>query len=239
MTIRFYAIIVLALTWFVLALFSPSPLNSDPLVVQRIMAAMGLCYLIVGVWTYKRKPNKTTLLFLTYCALSTLHWAGPIGVENPTISSMLFGSYIVLAAALFEGVFLHLSLSFPAVKLRKVLLVITYAPAVLGTLFGFFIFILDLNENLLLLIYNAGYLYGMLAGVIWLLRLLSGKIAAISRMARVLISASLILGWLPNFLATSGAIHLREYQSLSNLSLLLLLFAFSWMFVNFSISESD
>ncbi len=214
-------LISLSLLWWALARGWPSTANSDPLLVQHVLAVMGLFFLVCGLWLQRRQDSPATRLFLLYCCLAVIHWAGPPGLMAGRVDDLLLGLFIVCGSALLEAVFLHLALTLPGGRLAPRFLLPVYLPPLIGALLLVAVASSLLEVERMLPVYVAGSAYGMLAGVVLLYRLAAGRLLPDRGDLRLLLGLALIGAWLPNALI-AALLPANPWTGLSNLTLVLL-----------------
>ncbi len=219
----------LAAVWTAIAFWSPGPLDTDPVWVRRILALMGGWFLVCGLWTYARRPGAASGLLCAYCALACIHWGGVIGSGDQAADRVLLFAFVTLGVALAEGTFLHLAISFPSVALHRAIAVGVYLPAVVAAAITVASLATPIKLSLVFPLITVGSIYGIVGGVIWLVRLGRNTIGGLSTRARIGVSAALIIGWLPHLAGGFGVPDLGEASGLSNLSLALIPAALAWL----------
>ncbi|MEQ8953844.1 MAG: hypothetical protein RL120_06880, partial [Gammaproteobacteria bacterium] len=201
------------------------------MIVQNLLALMGLVFMAGGWFVYLVTQNRHSSLFVVYCCLTAVHWAGPPTLAPGLIDDFLLGLFIIFGSALMESVFLHLALEFSTSPLPKWLLALVYLPPLAGILLLAMVSLSSLEIDLLLPVYMVGMAWGIAAGLTWLFRLVTNRIPRFPLSQRALIAASLVLAWLPNTLANSGLFGESAYWGLTNMSMLLLLAGISWLLI--------
>lgn len=223
-----FAILFLAVSWWGLAWVFLTTESADELIVLRILALMGLCYIAWGVWLVCKDSRH--FLFLIYCCLAAMHWAGPIESANESANFLLLGLFIVVASTSFDALFLHMGLTFPTSKLNKWLLGLIYLPAVLGMLMLLAVFSLGLDRNYMTIMYSVGMIVGILAGSVWLFRIVTLRIVGIDRRQSIVITLALLLAWLPGLFSSAGLFGLEAYSGVSNLTLIIEPAVLAWLY---------
>ena len=223
-----FAILSLAVSWWGLAWFFLTTETTEELIVMRILALMGLCYLAWGIWVASKDSRH--FLFLIYCCLAAMHWGGPIDAANETTNFLLLGIFIVVASTSFDALLLHMGLSFPTGKLKKWLLYLIYLPVVLGMLMLLAVFSLGLDRNYMTIVYSMGMIEGILAGSVWLFRIVTLRIVGINRRQSIVIASALLLAWLPGLFSSTGLFGLDAYSDVSNLTLIIVPAVLAWLY---------
>ncbi len=223
MRTRLYIISVFTVCWWLAAIMSPSPANTDPMIVQIVLALMGLVFFAGGWIVYLVRQNFQSCLFLVYCCLASIHWAGPPTLAPGVVDELLLGLFIVMGSALMESVFLQLALVCGNARLSQKLLALVYLPPLAGAVLLLAVLFRLAPVDLMLPIYMLGMSWGILAGIAWLVLVISNRIPGIGLAQRWLVGIALVLAWLPNTVATSGLVPVSDYAGLTNLSMLFLL----------------
>lgn len=223
-----FATLFLAVSWWGLAWFFLTTESTEELIVLRILALMGICYLAWGIWVASKDPRH--FLFLIYCCLAAMHWAGPIETANETTNFLLLGIFIVIASTSFDAILLHMGLSFPASTLNKWLLCLIYLPAVLGMLILLAVFSLGLDRSYMTIVYSMGMIVGILAGLVWLFRIVTLRIVGIDRRQSIVIIIALLLAWLPGLFSSTALFGLEAYPGVSNLTLIIEPAVLAWLY---------
>lgn len=223
---------ILTLLWWQQPWFNPSPLNTDPILVQRILAVMGLFYLLLGSCCFFRHPNPWTRLFFIYSCCTAIHWAGPIGGGENFVGKFFLSFYVLIGSSLFGSILLHLAISYPSLRLRKSQLVLIYLPALLTILAILTAALSSYTLDLVLLTFSLGSFYGIAGGMLWLLRLLTRRNIAMSKRRSLIAVAALLIAWVPGALAGNDLLPLGEFSGLANLSLVFHALVLTWMGAN-------
>ena len=220
---------ILALAWIVTAHFFRHEGDTDPARVRLALSAMALWFLVCGVWTHARVRTTQSALFLLYCALSGLHWGGPIGVGPDPFRSVELAFFVIVGTVLTQSVFLDLArrLGAAARDSRPEAGWIPYAPALAGFLL-LIIYAMEPREALMraiLMFYPIGVLLSLLGGVILIaLPFRSTK----QRFANSVVAAALFVGWAPHALVSNGIVAAIGNEGYFNLPLAIIPLALAW-----------
>lgn len=104
--------------------------------VQALLAAVGLVFLVCGLVVLRRRCGHTAALFAGFCLSAGLHWGGPIELSPGPLRTALVLLYVILSSFLAESLFLRLALSFPRqIRLARLRLTgpILFSPVALAT----------------------------------------------------------------------------------------------------------
>lgn len=222
-----WAGVLLAVAWRVLAFVYPHPAATDPPLVQRATALMGLWFLACGLVAFRRAPGRASWLFAWYGVAACLHWGGPLGLGSEAARNLLLAFYIVASSALAQSLFLHVALAFEppreAAESRGFLTLI-YAPVLVGVLLLVALLVQPSNSSILetlpILILTATLCSVAGAGV-WIARFLKAKREERRARRLGLVVAAIVVGWLPYLLVSSGLSPWPGYEGLFNLPMAL------------------
>jgi len=76
------------------------------------LGAMGIVFLVCGVWVWRSKPSALTRVFLLTGIGGGIHWGGSIGAESTGVQLALITFYVSVTA-MGDGAFLDLALRYP------------------------------------------------------------------------------------------------------------------------------
>lgn len=221
--------------WRALGVAFPHSADSDAEIVRWLMALLGLWFTGWGVWTFLSRRDTVSRMFAWYGIAAGVHWGGPVGVGAASTQNLLLAVYVLIGVALYQSLFLRLSLAFPPAMQaagRPAALVAVYAPVLAACLLLGVLATRPTDENVLavfLVFFPVGVLYSLVGGVIFVRRLLIADRPTRRRHRLPLVIVAMVAGWLPHALVASTEIGPGpELAGLFNLSFLLLPPALAW-----------
>lgn len=91
---------------------SPSSYIVIPESMTLPLGAMGVLFLVCGVWVWRSRPTALTRVFLLTGIGGGIHWGGSIAAENTGVQLALITFYVSVTA-MGDGAFLDLALRYP------------------------------------------------------------------------------------------------------------------------------
>ncbi len=129
-----YAAVALVIAWRISAFLHPHPMISDPVIVSRVLAAMGLWFLACTLWAYVHRPNRSTTLLLAYGLCTAIHWGGPVKFDYLS-DTIVIAFYLVFSSVVAQCIFLHLAVvGSTGRRLVKLTHFVVYVPSVAALL---------------------------------------------------------------------------------------------------------
>jgi len=225
-----------AMAWIVAALFFRHEADTDPIAVRWAMSVLAAWFVVCGVWTYTRVQTRLSGVFLWYCALSGIHWGGPIGIGSSHLQSIELAAFVVVGSVLTQSVFLDLVLRMKFVaddrKLKHGW--IPYLPMVPGGILFLGISLRPEDASLLALLsgmYALAVLMSLIGGLLLIARPFSMRE---NRLGNAIVAAAFVVGWLPHGLVSGGLVEANVPEGYFNLPLALAPLALAWWIVTFS-----
>ncbi len=99
----------IVLLWRLMAFIWPSSFIIIPGSLRAPMAFLGVLFLACGVYSWRVRPSRWTMVFLLYGVGGGIHWGGSIGLSSAALEQSLLFVYLAFSA-LAEAALLHLSL---------------------------------------------------------------------------------------------------------------------------------
>ena len=116
------------------AWLNPSSAVDIPQSLRLPTGALGVLYLVCGVWAWRSNPSALTRVFLMYGIGGAVHWGGTIAVESQGVETALLVFYMA-ATAMGDAAFLDLALRYPrALNRRRFPTVVLYLLAIVTLL---------------------------------------------------------------------------------------------------------
>lgn len=227
-----HVFVLAAFLWRIAAFWYPHPAVSDPAMVSRWLAGMGLWFLLCTLWAYVYRPNRSTGLLLIYGVLSAIHWGGPIsiGQEHEHILAVF---YLVISSIGAQCVFLNLAvLGSTARRPGHLCSTLIYAPLIAG------IFLLAFHGALpeqrqvfsyITTLVSVATVFGVIGAGFWVYGWIRSEKKSDTRFRKGIVAGSLV-GWIPPALAMSGVAAWSGLEGLLNLTLSLEPAALAWFF---------
>lgn len=200
------AAVIVVVVWRVAALAWPSSLViiSEP--IRLPLALLGVLFLLCGVLTWRIRPGRWSAIFCVFAVGSGVHWGGTIGSAHTELELSLFFIYLAFST-LGETALLHLALIFPREKIlgpstRIALYAIAALAALVAPLAGLLPkTILEPMAGLILMFAN---LFGLLAGLLFIVSLFRVDPATRRAARLLLIVISMVVSTIMATLGTEG-----------------------------------
>lgn len=196
------------LLWRAAALRWPSSFIVLPDELRLPIGLLGVLFVACGVWAWWVRPGRWTQVFLLYGLGGGVHWGGSVGAESEGLALSLLFVYLA-CSVLAETALLHLALIYPHGRpLGKWWRAELYAPAAFALLLAAAAGVLPrtLLETLIGLLLLVANLFSVVAGILFLVRLVRADAAARHAARLPLIVAGLIAGTALSLLGSGGVL---------------------------------
>lgn len=191
------------LLWRAAAWRWPSKFIDLPDGLRLPIGLLGVLFVACGVWAWWARPGRRTRVFLLYGLGGGVHWGGAIDAPGAELSLLMV---YLATSALGEAALLHLALIYPRGARFGRWRLALYAPAALALALAPLAGVLarptlETAIGLLLMTANA---FGLIAGLIFLVRLFAAD-PATRRAARLpLVAGGILFGGLLSMLGAGG-----------------------------------
>ncbi|MDH3628181.1 MAG: hypothetical protein OEV00_01460 [Acidobacteriota bacterium] len=197
------------IVWRVVAwllVFTQEGVSSGALLMQSLLATLGLAFLVCGWWVFSKIPGTAGLLFAGFCLCSGLHWGGPLELDGGSLRTALILFYILVSSILGATLLLQFALWFPresTLARKRFVIGLLYAPLVLATLLAVGALIGGSADLVLLVHAVVSNLFSVVALGIIASHLFRSALTGAGKKYVGLMVLGMLLAWLPFLIASS------------------------------------